>query len=309
MLRAYNVFCKSCGPIALPSFTAFGSVPRAGGCNPKGAPVFNDFVPSDPDAVRPFVHEDGQTVSMHFDISSIQSRMRRDDPIALDLDYTRAMMGFLMFEPEPRSILMIGLGGGSLAKYCRKHLPSADITVVENNPHVIELRDVFFVPPDDRLFRVVCDDGAAFVAAATRRYEVVLVDGFTYDGQPESLCSERFYADCRKALTETGVLVVNLHTEQPACGVLRSRIAKAMNSALSMITTEAGVNQIVFASASAEPDQADKLRERWAALADVHKRTLDVTSSRKAPGLRWPRLASNASAQGPAHQPFEAAQG
>jgi hypothetical protein len=94
--------------------------------------LFNDFEPFvDPDKVRPFVYADERTVALHFDISAIQSRMRRDDPYRLDLDYTRAMMGFLLFRPDPRSILAIGLGGGSLPKYCYRHLPSADITVVE----------------------------------------------------------------------------------------------------------------------------------------------------------------------------------
>jgi spermidine synthase len=114
--------------------------------------VINDFFPADPDAVQPVVHQDERTLSMVFDMSSVQSRMRRADPVALELDYTRTMMGFLLVEPDPAAILMIGLGGGSLVKYCHKHLPLADITVVEINPHVIALRDAFFVPRDDDAF-------------------------------------------------------------------------------------------------------------------------------------------------------------
>ena len=79
--------------------------------------MFNDFHPIDPDRVKPFVYEDAGTLSLHFDISAIQSRMRRDDPAALDLDYTRAMMACLLFEPQPKSMLMIGLGGGSLPSF------------------------------------------------------------------------------------------------------------------------------------------------------------------------------------------------
>jgi spermidine synthase len=82
--------------------------------------MFDDFFPADPDRVKPFVHEDGDTMSLHFDISSIQSRMCMADPNALELEYTRAMMGFLLFVPQPRELLIIGLGGGSLAKYCRR---------------------------------------------------------------------------------------------------------------------------------------------------------------------------------------------
>src|SRR5690606_28313210 len=105
---------------------------------------------------------------MSFDDVSLQSRMRLDDPNALDLDYSRVMMAFLLLQPQPESILVIGLGGGSLPKYCRQHLPAAHITVVENNPAVIAARDTFQVPPDDERFSVVCADGAEFLARTRR---------------------------------------------------------------------------------------------------------------------------------------------
>jgi spermidine synthase len=252
--------------------------------------LLNDFFPIDPDLVRPFVYEDERTLSLHFDMSTTQSRMRRDDPSALVLEYTRTMMGFLLFEPEPTSILMIGLGGGSLAKYCYRHLPGSRITVVEINPHVIELRDTFCVPPDDRRFRVVRDDGAAFVARAGERYDVMLVDGFTYEGQPERLCTSRFYENCRAALTESGVMVVNLHVEDEGPNALVDGIGCAFDGTVRVVAAEAG-NRVVFAMRSPESAwRASELRRRWAALADVHQRTLGKSSRRIASGLRWPQL-------------------
>jgi spermidine synthase len=256
----------------------------------------DDFCPIDPDLVRPFVYEGERTLSLHFDMSATQSRMRRDDPTALELEYTRTMMGFLLFEPEPKSILMIGLGGGSLAKYCYRHLPQSQITVVEINPHVIELRDAFCVPADDRRFRVVRDDGAAFVACAGECYDVVLVDGFTYEGQPERLCTARFYEDCRATLTESGVMVVNLHLEDARPNALVDAIACAFDGAVQVVFAEAG-NRIAFATRTPESScRTGDLRRRWAALADVHKRTLGTSARRIASGLRWPRLDGSAQA-------------
>ena len=237
--------------------------------------MFNDFLPADPNVVRPYVYEDERTVSMHFDMSATQSRMRRADPTALDLDYTRAMMGFLLLHREPRSMLMIGLGGGSLAKYCHKHLPTTDITVVEINPHVIAMRDEFFVPADDARFRVVCADGAAVVAAGARRYDVVLVDGFTYDGQPDVLCTPEFYADCRGIIEDAGVVVVNLHDEEPACSMLARRIEAAFGAEVLAVNNESGGNRIVFAAEPADWRRcAGQFEERWARLDEVHRRTL-----------------------------------
>ena len=101
---------------------------------------------------------------LYFDARGVQSTMLRRDPYALALGYTRTMMGFLLFQPFPRRISMIGLGGGSLAKYCYRHLPDTTITAVEINPDVIALRDQFHVPRDDERFRVVCADGAQYVS-------------------------------------------------------------------------------------------------------------------------------------------------
>ena len=58
--------------------------------------------------------EDGVR-SLHIGGLAIQSAMRMSAPDQLELHYTRAMMAFLLFEPRPRDILMIGLGGGSMA--------------------------------------------------------------------------------------------------------------------------------------------------------------------------------------------------
>ena len=63
--------------------------------------------------------------SMHLGSDTVQSSMRLDDPSALVLSYTRAMMAFLLFRPRPAHLLMLGLGGGSLPKFVYKHFPEA----------------------------------------------------------------------------------------------------------------------------------------------------------------------------------------
>jgi hypothetical protein len=88
------------------------------------------------------------------------------------------MMGFLLFIPEPRFMAMVGLGGGSLAKFCHRHLPKTRIQVVEINPYVIGLRDEFQVPPDSRRFAIVQGDGAAFVRSPASPCDVLLLDGY-----------------------------------------------------------------------------------------------------------------------------------
>ncbi len=83
-----------------------------------------------------------------------------DAPCELVVPYTRTMMGFLLFAPQPTNIVVIGLGGGSIPKYCHRYLPQSSVTVTEINPQVVALREVFRIPPDDERLRVLCEDGA-----------------------------------------------------------------------------------------------------------------------------------------------------
>jgi spermidine synthase len=94
--------------------------------------------------------------SLHIGGLAIQSAMRLDDPYALALDYTRCMMAFpAAFIPEPREALMVGLGGGSLAKFLHRELRSLRVRVVEIDARVIAAaRTHFHVPPDDARFSV-----------------------------------------------------------------------------------------------------------------------------------------------------------
>ena len=200
--------------------------------------------------VKPFVHRatgaNGSSLGLYFSISEIQSRMAADDPLALDLGYTRTMMGFLLFWPQPARIGMVGLGGGSLVKFCHRYLPDAALWVAEINPHVIALRDEFLVPPDDERLTVVCADGALAVRHSVNPFDVLLVDGFDSQGQPARLCSQRFYDDCHAALQPGGVLVVNLHHGHARYQTFLDRLRRSFGELLVVNDGELS-NSIVFA--------------------------------------------------------------
>jgi spermidine synthase len=197
--------------------------------------------------VRPYIHESLDTRSLHFSISEIQSRMQVLRPDALDLEYTRTMMGWLLFEPRPERIAMIGLGGGSLAKFCHRHMPQASVVVVEINPHVIALRDAFQVPPDSARFQVVEADGGHFVRDTGHRFDVLMVDAFDAQGMPAALGSRRFYDDCLDLLQPGGLMVVNLHAGHPHCPVYIERIRRSFGENVLCVDDRDGSNSVVFA--------------------------------------------------------------
>ena len=205
-------------------------------------------------AGRPFAfsHEDMRT--LHFDERFIQSAMRISDPVHLLLSYTRAMMGFLLFNPTPRHILMIGLGGGSLAKYCFQNVPEARITVLELDADIIALRDEFLIPKDDERFRVVHTDALAYLATTGEKADVILHDGFDADGLAPSLSTEAFYRLCLAALEPDGILVSNLWGDAVDLASVMRRLYAVFDSKLWWSAASGGFNRIVFSAKSANDD-------------------------------------------------------
>ena len=196
---------------------------------------------------KPFVYRRHGTLSLHFNFMAIQSEMRCAAPDELLIPYTRTMMGFLLFKPQPESIVMIGLGGGSLPKYCHAKLPHASVVVTEINPDVIAFRNLFCVPPDGERFRVLCEDGAGFVRHASNSIDVLLVDGFDLGGQSAQLCTQAFYDDCYVSLAPEGVIVINLAAEDPNLERSVARIRRSFPDAV-VVDSEDYTNRVVFAS-------------------------------------------------------------
>lgn len=210
----------------------------------------------------PLVRTTGRRRTLEFSPGDIQSEMLLSRPTALVLDYTRAMMAFTLFVRRPRHIVMVGLGGGSLLKFCHRHFPEARITVLEIRADVIALRDQFCVPPDDARLRILHLDAVDYLACTAERADVILVDGFDSSGLPPALSSAAFYASCRRVLRPGGVLVANIFTYDPDYVTALQRLRGAFDGRLASFERIAGNNQILFAihpaPAGATPGQADR---------------------------------------------------
>jgi spermidine synthase len=216
-------------------------------------PGFRAFRPrAAPDI--PVVIESEHHVSLFFDGRGMQSTMLRAAPDVLALGYSRTMMGFLLLQPAPRRICMIGLGGGSLTKYCYRHLPDASITVIEINPEVIALRERFCIPPDDDRLSVVCADAAQYLSTPGQTFDALLLDGFNADGVPPELSGTAFYAACHARLNDDGVLAANLLREDPRLADDLTRICGTFGTSVALApAADSAANIVAFAWKNAVP--------------------------------------------------------
>jgi len=150
---------------------------------------------------------------LHFGTVWVQGAMRLRRPWDIELDYLRHMMAWQLFVEPRGEILQIGLGAASLAKYTWKRLPQARVVVVEIEPAVVAVaRQQFGLPPEDDRLELVIEDGARYVAHPRNRgrFAVIQVDAYDAAANGPVLGGPGFYAACRRALAEPGVLVVNL---------------------------------------------------------------------------------------------------
>ncbi|MFP5417973.1 MAG: polyamine aminopropyltransferase [Gammaproteobacteria bacterium] len=202
---------------------------------------------------------------------AIQSAMRVSRPWDLELAYTRAMMSFLMFNSAPGHVLMVGLGGGSLAKFMRKHLPQTHVTAVEIDPRVIAAaRSQFELPPDDDTLTVVEADGAFFVKQHPASADVILLDGFDAGNQVATLATHTFYSACRRALKPGGILVVNLWGQDAAFAEYFARLTRAFDGQVGWLSVQHKTNVIVLGFS--DPDAAARLDAIRPHLAELAKR-------------------------------------
>lgn len=240
-------------------------------------------------AWHPYVVEDAEYRTLQFAEWDIQSRMRIAAPDELVLSYTQAMVAFMLFVAAPAHVLIAGLGGGSLAKFCYRQLPAARITSVEISAEVIALRDRFCIPPDDDRFRVIHADMADYLAGHPQTADVILLDGYDDNGVPSAISDQAFYRLCNDALTDRGMLVANINL-----GAITS--AAPTRSALELLTghavtirSSAGHNDIILAFRNIDLPPVQELKARAKALQEQTGVDFPVLLDRVRSGARQRR--------------------
>lgn len=165
------------------------------------------------------VREHGGRRYLHLGSNTVQSAVDLHDPLALALTYTEAMLIFALLQPAPARVLLLGLGGGSLAKFIHHHFPTTHIDAVELRPAVVAVAQQFFgLCPDERL-HLHTGDAAEFLLhadAGSMHYDAILVDAYDGEGPSSATSSEKFAALCAQRLASESVVVLNLWSAQKA---------------------------------------------------------------------------------------------
>lgn len=215
----------------------------------------------------PYATIDDGVLSLRFHADAIQSRMQPAQPDELVLEYTRLLMAFQLFHPRPKRIAMIGLGGGSIAKYALRHLALKRFVAVEISRDVIDMRDQFHIPPEDDVFRIIEGNGADFIHSRTQEFDVLIVDAFNREGMPPHVCNAGFYDQCYSALSNDGILALNFHASEENFGLYVARLRESFFNKVICVATDPLTNHVVFAGKGREfPPRKARLKRRAGVL-------------------------------------------
>ena len=131
------------------------------------------------------------------------SAMDLGQPERLVFPYERMMFVAAALVAQPRTILLLGLGGGAMLRHLAAYLPEAEVTVVERDPGVIAFaREHFYIR-----HKILRADAADIVADAAGQYDLVMVD--LYDAGGGASLGDEFWQDCAAALRPGGCIAVN----------------------------------------------------------------------------------------------------
>jgi spermidine synthase len=163
------------------------------------------------------------------------------DPIALYLPYSQLMMAALALPPEPKRALILGHGGGSLAKWLARFWPDLELDTVEVDPAVVQAAERYFGYAPARGHHVHVKDARMFLRGTTATYDVIWLDVFARHLIPFHLTTQEFFREVRARLHPDGVLAVNLASSGEGADQLRAQAVVATLKTVFPVVVSYGV--------------------------------------------------------------------
>lgn len=209
-----------------------------------------------------FVRDNGQ--------EAVQSRINLNSPHTLVSPYARSMFASYLYQPQPRRVLIVGLGGGAMVRFLTHHEPQAQIDAVEIDPVVVKLADQFFGVRSGGNVRVHTADAMTFIESTTDRYDLILMDAFLRPsddtdatGVPTRLKTLEFLGRLKRTLAPGGVIAFNINEHDRMAGDIAA-VAAAFGH-VTVYRSPPASNKVAIATAGEMPTD-DEVRARIAAL-------------------------------------------
>ncbi len=214
------------------------------------------------------VKEDEKQASLSTNVLfGVQSVLMKQEGLT-GMYYDYAMAAPLMAgqeNPADCETLILGMGTGTYATQCRRYFGEMEIEGVEIDEKITALAREYFALPED--VKVTTYDGRAFLNAAKKKYDVIMVDAYQDITIPFQMSSAEFFTLVKEHLKENGVMVVNMNMHSNARGNINQYLSDTISSVFHEVYTvdvENSTNRELFASDS--PKMSENLFCRRNAL-------------------------------------------
>jgi spermidine synthase len=165
-----------------------------------------------------FVYQSGSMATLQFgkrQASTVQSQVDVENPRVHLLEYSEMTFCSLLYNPEPKKLLVIGLGGGVIPREMRHYFPEMEIDVAEIDKEIQPIATTYFGFKTDEKLKVHEMDGRVFVKRQLKvdpvpKYDLIVLDAFNGDYIPFHLMTKEFLEELKGVLSDKGVVVANV---------------------------------------------------------------------------------------------------
>jgi len=201
-------------------------------------------------------------------VQAVESLIDLDDPNRLQHPYARTMMSGLIYCPDAKAGLMIGLGGGALVRFLNYHFPQMSLDVVEIDPVVVSVsREYFYLEPGPQT-RIFVEDGLTYLGRVSDRYDLIFMNAHLHPGKdtdsggmPLQFQETTFLKSLHQRLRLGGIVMFNVIGNRDSAYIANIRSAFPFVEVL----RPAGSGNLIVVGAAVKPSDGE-LRERAQAL-------------------------------------------
>ncbi len=171
------------------------------------------------------------------------------NPRRLVFEYAQGAMASYLVNPEPKRVLIIGLGGGVLSNVIHEISPQAEIINVDIDPVVAKFARKYFNYQENKKVKTVIKDGRVYVKRALlnqEKFDWIILDAFNGDYIPEHLMTQEFLTEVKNLLTSNGLLVANTFSTSKLYDYESATYQKVFGKLYTFKTPTKG-NRLIFA--------------------------------------------------------------
>ncbi|MGD0410160.1 MAG: fused MFS/spermidine synthase [Verrucomicrobiota bacterium] len=219
------------------------------------------------------VYDDGGVRTLSFN-GSWETKMSLADPLTGHFEYTEYFQMPFVWNPDIKTVLMAGLGGGSTQRAYQHYFTNVTVDTVEIDPVVVEVAKDYFHVTETPTQRIHTNDARQFLRRATNTYDVILMDAYATtrygSSLPPQLVTKEFFTMANEHLTANGVLGYNVIGQITG---YRSKLIAALYHTLKEVFPQVYLfpanesqNVVFIATKSKEPFTAAQVQQKGEAL-------------------------------------------